>query len=154
MKESGHSPLRNLSSGCLQEKFETVFDWKTKLLLTKWLLMGGGRLQEVVTLREFMTVWTGNMYSIKPLVSWEKEKYYVLSTVKLSLKLTAFCLQISCSTDWLVLNLKPAWKSSSKCSSHKKAAWKTTLVTAKFKTFSFCWFLCCDNEATLNWSQY
>ena len=32
--------------------FETVFDWETKWLLTKWSLTGSGCLQEVVTMRE------------------------------------------------------------------------------------------------------
>ena len=32
--------------------FETVFDWETKRLFTKWSLTGGGRLREVVARRE------------------------------------------------------------------------------------------------------
>ena len=43
---------RNLGGGCLQESFETVFDWETKGLFVKWSLTGGGRLREVVAMRE------------------------------------------------------------------------------------------------------
>ena len=32
--------------------FETVFDWETKGLFVKWSLTGGGRLREVVAMRE------------------------------------------------------------------------------------------------------
>ena len=32
--------------------FETVLDWETKGLFVKWSLTGGGRLREVVAMRE------------------------------------------------------------------------------------------------------
>ena len=32
--------------------FETVFDWETKRLFEKWSLTEGGRLREVVAMRE------------------------------------------------------------------------------------------------------
>ena len=39
-----------------QRVFETVFDWETKGLFVKWLLMGGGRLPEVVAMRELTVI--------------------------------------------------------------------------------------------------
>ena len=34
------------------KRIETVFNWETKRLFTKWLLTGGGRLREVVAMRK------------------------------------------------------------------------------------------------------
>ena len=45
--KSGRGRLRNLRT-----VFETVFDWETKRLFVKWSLAGGGRLREVVVIRE------------------------------------------------------------------------------------------------------
>ena len=39
-----------------QRVFETEFDWETKGLFVKWLLMGGGRLPEVVAMRELTVI--------------------------------------------------------------------------------------------------
>ena len=49
--KSDHGCLRKLITAVVAYKrvFKTVFDWDTKWLFTKWSLMGGGRLREVVT---------------------------------------------------------------------------------------------------------
>ena len=50
--KSGRGLLRNLSGGRSKRALETVFNRETKRLFTKWLLTGGGRLREVVAMRE------------------------------------------------------------------------------------------------------
>ena len=49
----------------------------------------------------------------------------------------SFVYNISCSTDWLVLNLKLAWKCSSKCSFRKKQPEKPHLWQLNLRPFRF-----------------
>ena len=50
--KSGRGPLEIWVVVAYKRALETVFNWETKGLFTKWSLTGGGRLREVVALRE------------------------------------------------------------------------------------------------------
>ena len=50
--KSGRGPLKIWVVVASERALETVFKWGTKRLFTKWSLTGGGRLREVVALRE------------------------------------------------------------------------------------------------------
>ena len=50
--KSGRGPLEIWVVVAYERALETVFNWETKRLFTKWSLTGGGRLREVVALRE------------------------------------------------------------------------------------------------------
>ena len=50
--KSGSGPLRNLSGGRLRESSCNSICIETKRLFMKWSLTGGGRLREVVAMRE------------------------------------------------------------------------------------------------------
>jgi len=51
VKRNEVSPVIPLG-GRLGESFLKQFDWETKRLFIKWLLTGGGRLREVVAMKE------------------------------------------------------------------------------------------------------
>ena len=50
--------FKKFTQWSLTRDFETVFDWETNGLFIKWPLMGGGRLREVVAMRELTVVVT------------------------------------------------------------------------------------------------
>ena len=61
--KSGRGRFRNLSGGRLRESSGNKYLTETQRLFTKWSLTGGGRLREVVAMREltvyiFVLFWT------------------------------------------------------------------------------------------------
>ena len=50
--------FKKFTQWSLTRDFETVFDSETNGLFVKWPLMGGGRLREVVAMRELTVVVT------------------------------------------------------------------------------------------------
>ena len=63
--------------------FEKVFDWETKLLLWKWSLTGGGRLQEVVAYKKW-SLWAWGSWLLYRLMHmdwfnsyWENSDFFI-----------------------------------------------------------------------------
>ena len=55
--KSGPGPLEIWVVVAYERAFETVFNWETKRLFTKWSLTGGGRLREVSGRFERVDCW-------------------------------------------------------------------------------------------------
>ena len=64
--KSDRGLLRNLSSGRLRESFWCGISLRNKTSIsTKWSLMGGGRLREVVAMRELTVVSNSTFLNVK-----------------------------------------------------------------------------------------
>ena len=54
-----------------ERALETVFNRETKRLFTKWSLTGGGRLREVVAMRELTVFYFNSFYGLRFMVDFD-----------------------------------------------------------------------------------